>query len=234
MMPHAQHGPYVGRLLTASLALLGLLLGVALLWPSAATAHPGTLDEYGGHFDERTGIYHYHRPKADLVRRKREYLTWITPSTDGELRGDVASIDRPDAIWVQVPYRPAFQDLVPLVARSDRDDRKQLVRVWFRFVSPEASVTLGREYQDWFRKKVTYELDTKLKGKAITVQFHIYPAGRMKGMVLVGEENVNLWLVLNGWSYPVLTDGDNPHVEQFRKAEDNARKSKTGLWERVQ
>ena len=232
-MKRAQHERGGGGPL-AGLAALGLLVLAVLLAPSAVPAHPGSLDEYGGHFDERTGIYHYHRPKADLVRRKREYLTWITQGVDGELRGNVVSIDRPDAVWLQVPYRPAFQDLVPLVSRGDRDDKQQLVRVWFRFVSPEASLTQGKEYQDWFRKKVTYELDSKLTGKEITVQFHIYPARRMKGMVLLGEENVNLWLVLNGWSYPVLTDGDNPYAELFRQAESNARKSKSGLWERVQ
>lgn len=199
-----------------------------------AGAHPGELDQYGGHFDSRTNGYHYHRPKADMARRKREFLTWSESDKSGELRGTVARVTRPDSIWLHIPYRPAYQDMARILTLSNRDDNKQLVQVWLQHVSPENSVNLGKKYNEWFYKKVVYELKSKLKNQKVTAQFKVLAhGGRIKGMVLKGEENVNLWMVLSGWSYYLLTDGKSPHHGQFVKAEARAKAAKAGLWERA-
>ena len=113
---------------------------------------------------------------------------------------------------------------------GNRKNREQLVKVWFLHVSPEASVNRGKAYNEWFRKKVSYELARKLRGKDVTVQFKIVQEGkRLFGMVLQGKENINLWLVLNGWSFYLLSGGDNPFEKNFLEAEDLARTQQTGL-----
>ena len=204
-------------------------------WGAApAAAHPGDLDEFGGHFDERTGGYHYHRPVWDLAKRTKEFLNWTKAGQRGELAATVAKIERPDAIWVKVPYRPAFENVARAVSAQNRDDKETLLQVWFRYVSPERSaLSENREYIAWFRKKVVFELDRKLTGQQVTVQFEIEPSsGRAYGMVLLGEENINVWLVLNGWSYTLLNEEKTPNDKAFADAEQIARREKAGLWGR--
>ena len=226
-----RRGPWAVRIFL--LAVLGGF-AAALTPAGVVLGHGGDLDEYGGHFDERTGGYHYHRPRWDLAKRTREYLNWGETGKGGELIGVVAEVERPDAIWVEIPYRPAFQNLAPHVSKQNRDDEHARVRVWFRFISPERSVGAhGREYAEWFHQKVVYELDRKLRGQQVTVQFEIAPASnRVQGMVLLGEENVNLWLVLNGWSFNPLNLADNPYQSAFEEAEASAKAKRVGLWSR--
>lgn len=216
-------------------AVLALTLAAAGPWGGTAWAHAkGDLDEFGGHFDERTGGYHYHRPVWDLARRTKDYLNWIEVGEVGELQGVVARVDRPDALWVEIPYRPAYQNLAAHVSKQNRDDQKARVKVWFRYISPERSaLAQGREYSQWFKKKVVFELDRKLRGKPVTVQFWIDPASsRVKGMVLVKEENINLWLVLKGWSFYLIAEEENPYEPSFVEAEQVARAGRAGLWGR--
>jgi hypothetical protein len=211
------------------------VLALVTAWATApASAHPGDLDEFGGHFDERTGGYHYHKPVWDLAKRTKEFLNWNRPGLVGELTGVVEKVERPDAIWIKIPYRPAFENLAGTISAQNRDDKGTLVRIWFRYVSPERSaLSQDREYVDWFRKKVVFELDRKLIGKSVTVQFEIEsPSGRPYGMVLLGEENINVWLVLHGWSYSLLAAEKTPYDETFAEAEQIARREKAGLWGR--
>ena len=217
-------------------ARAGGLLWCALVFalPGRVSAHPGALDQYGGHFDERTGHYHYHDPVWDLSKRTKEFLNWTKQGVSGELTGTFEKVDRPDAIWVKIPYRPAFQNLSAAVSTQNRDDKNALVRVWFRYVSPENSALMqDQQYVQWFRKKVVFELDRKLAKQPLTVQFTIDPVTRRPlGMVLLGEENVNVWLVLNGWSFYLLNPDKNPYDKAFAEAEQIARKDKAGLWGR--
>ena len=68
-------------------------------------------------------------------------------------------------------------------------------------------------------------------GKDVVVQFRIVQKGqRVYAMIFMGQENINLWLVLNGWSYYLLNQGENPFETKFVQAEDLARKRKVGLW----
>jgi endonuclease YncB( thermonuclease family) len=223
----------LGRVLAAGILAAGVL--AAGLPASVAWAHPGALDEYGGHFDERTGLYHYHRPSKDIAARKQEFLEWVRFPIHGIVKGVVASVDGSATIWLHMEYRPAYQELIQQVALPNRDDRKMLVRVDLAHVSPQETAARNPRFEDWFRKKVEYELKQKLLDKPVTVNFDVVGGslGRLRGMVFLGEDNVNLWMVLNGWSYYVLTDGDNPYDKLFRNAEDIARRDKAGIWEHI-
>jgi len=221
--------PAPGRALAVAALALSLCAAPALA--PRASAHPGTLDRYGGHFSDKSGEYHYHRPRATMNKRKKEFLTWVERGRTGEIRGKVVKIERPDAVWVRLSYRPAYQDLHRLLSSANRNSKEQSVKVWFLHVSPEASARLGKKYNQWFRKKVSYELGKKLIGKDVVVQFRIVKGGqRVYAMVFMGKENINLWLVLNGWSYYLLNQGENPSEKKFVQAEDLARKNKVGLW----
>lgn len=217
------------------LAALPGVLALLLVAAAPAGAHPGKLDQYGGHFDEKTGIYHYHRPPRNLAVRKAEYLEWVRFPVQGIVKGTVVRIEVPGSIWLHIPYRPAYQELVQQVAPGNRDDRKAELRVDLSHVSPRETGALDPKFAEWFRQKVTHELRQKLLEKDVTVNFTIVGGdeGRLRGMVFEGEENVNLWMVLNGWSYYVLTDQSSDYDKLFRNAEDIARRDKAGIWEHI-
>jgi endonuclease YncB( thermonuclease family) len=148
----------------------------------------------------------------------------------------VASVDGSATIWLRMAYRPAYQELIQSVALANRDDGRMLLRVDLSHVSPEETGARNPRYEGWFRKKVEQELKQKLLGQDVTVHFDIVGGseGRLRGMVFMGPErkdNVNLWMVLNGWSYYVLTDGDSQYDPLFRNAEDIARRDKAGIWQ---
>lgn len=44
--------------------LLSLAIALAVATPGFVMAHPGGLDNYGGHTDKSTGKYHFHKDKA--------------------------------------------------------------------------------------------------------------------------------------------------------------------------
>jgi endonuclease YncB( thermonuclease family) len=216
--------------------LLALLAAVvsSVGTPAPAAAHPGALDEYGGHFDGQ-GFYHYHKPARDMAVRKGEWLEWVRFPLAGTVQGVAETVDESADLWVRVPYRPAYQELVQDVAPANRDDRRQLVRVVFLHVSPRETGARNPRFKEWFRKQVAHELNQKLRDQPVTVNFQVVggQAGLLRGMVFLGEENVNLWLVLNGWSYYVLSDGESPYDARFRQAEDAARRDKSGIWAHV-
>lgn len=221
--------PALGLVAAMVAAIVGLMTLVA--WPAPAWSHPGKLDKYGGHFNEKTDTYHYHRPRGLLSKNKKGFINWAERDRSGEVRGKIVKIERPDAVWLRVTHRPAYQDLSRLLSGGNRSNKDQLVKIWFLHVSPEASVNLGKKYNAWFRKKVKFELGQKLIGKEVVVQFRIVQQGqRMYAMVFLGEENINLWLVLNGWSYHLLNQGENPYEKDFLRAEMLAKKRKVGLW----
>ena len=200
--------------------------------PGEAGAHPGTLDDYGGHFNEKIGAYHYHRPTLDMALRKQDALTWIRHPNQGVLKGTVEKIGRPNALWIRIAYRPVYQELAALITPSNRDDKAQRLRIWLRFVSPEETGHQGKKFSRSFNKRVVYELARKTAGKEVSIQFELLggDTGRMRGQVFMGDENLNLWLVINGWSFYVLSEGKNPFDKLFRQAEDLARRNKAGIW----
>ena len=228
--------PAVGlRRGAGGLAVLALALGLGL-GPGAvpAGAHPAALDEYGGHFSE-DGIYHYHRPSRDMATRKAEWLEWVRYPVRGIIKGRVARIEDASHLWLHIPYRPAYQELVPEVGAANRDDHAVLLRVALAHVSPEETGARDPGFSAWFREKVTHELRQKLLDEQVTVHFRIVggEAGLLRSMVFQGEENVNLWMVLNGWSYYVISDGENPYDKLFRQAEDIAKRDRAGIWAHI-
>lgn len=204
-----------------------------VLFPGVSLGHPGDLDEHGGHFGPKNSGYHYHRPTARTARETPKYLEWKEHGVIGLFRGEVMDIKRPDSVWVHIPYRPAFHQLARNLAAGALKQNEQMIEVWLSHVSPEGSVTGSRKFRRWFEKKVKYELGRKIHGKKVEVQFKIKGKGaRLTGMVFLGKENINLWLVLKGWSYNLLEGGPNPFQKEFTKAENKARKNRSGLWKK--
>lgn len=224
-------------LLTDPLLAVPLLAALLLVFfpPPMAWGHTGPLDEFGGHFDEKTGKYHYHRPGKNRVSRKRAVLSWVKFKKSGVMKGWVEKFERPNALWIRLDYRPAYVDLAPLVSESNRDDKKELLRIWMKYVSPEETGRLSKKFSTAFNRRVLFELTRKAAGKRVSVQFDVLGsgAGRIRGLAFLEEENLNLWIVSSGWSFYVVGDGKNRYDKLFRKAEDHARRKKSGIWRAI-
>lgn len=217
---------------------LALLFAASLLLlfpPPTAWATPGALDEFGGHFDEKTRKYHYHRPRKDRRSRKLSVLSWVNFKKNGVVKGWVEKFERPNALWIRLDYRPAYIDLSSLVSESNRDDKKELLRIWMKHVSPEETGRLSKKFSTAFNRRVLYELRRKASGKRVSVHFNVLSGGarRLRGMAFLEEENLNLWLVSSGWSFYVLADGKNKYDKLFREAENHARRKKSGIWRAI-
>ncbi|MEE8434579.1 MAG: thermonuclease family protein [bacterium] len=219
-------------LLAAPLLVAPLLVFIP---PPMVWAHPGALDEFGGHFDQKTRKYHYHRPGKSRVSRKLAVLSWVNFKKTGVMKGWVEKFERPNALWIRLDYRPAYVDLAPLVSKSNRDDEKELLRVWMTHVSPEETGRLSKKFSTAFNRRVLFELTRKAAGKRVSVHFDVLGSGggRLRGLAFLEAENLNLWLVSSGWSFYVLADGENKYDKLFREAEDHARRKKSGIWRAI-
>ena len=212
------------------ITLFGFVFLLGTLGARSVYAHPKPLDDLGGHFDERSGLNHYHKPRFDQSRLEQS-LSWGSFQKQAVIRGVLARIDQPDAVWIKINYRPAFLDLAQHIPPSHIDQENSLVKVWLQHVSPELSVNEDKRFNAWFKERVVYEIRTRLEGKTVTAHLDLEAASkRPRGVVFFGEESLNLWLVTNGWSYYLLSDPPSPYHEQFVLAEDSARRRKVGLW----
>ena len=69
-----------------------LLLALLLFVPGAVVAHPGDLDEWGGHFDEKTHLYHYHKPRLNIGKEKQQHLLWESFPDRGVVRQTAGAV----------------------------------------------------------------------------------------------------------------------------------------------
>lgn len=82
----------------------------------------------------------------------------------------------------------------------------------------------GQEYGS----KATQALGVKLKGKEIRVEVSgVDKYERLLGTVYIGEENINMWLVRQGWAWQYLQYDDSAELAE---AQVLAKANKLGLW----
>ena len=196
-------------------------------------ASPGGLDVHGGHFDAKTNQYHYHRPIIADLLEKHWHLRWSKKQLNsGEIAGVLAQMRRPNAVWVWIENRGAYQELAARLTPSQRNDKRQWVRIWLQYIAPSQSASLTNPaFAKWLRKQVIYRVSRRLKKQPIRVLFTI-PKGsnRALGMLLHKKQNINLWIVRKGWSFYIAPTPVGVYHQTFVRAENHARKTKQGLW----
>ena len=55
--------------------------------------------------------------------------------------------------------------------------------------------------------------------------------GRTVSIVWLGNRNINLEMVADGWAWAYTQYLDRPHASQYIQAEEQARKERKGLWQ---
>ena len=109
---------------------------------------------------------------------------------------------------------------------------RQEVRVWLKYVSPKLSVSHGKEYNEWFKKKTAFEMQKIFYNRKLRIIYDFSDKlFRLDGMVWSDDTNINIWLVRNGWSFYLLDNELPPEHEEFLNAENYAKEKKVGLWQ---
>ncbi|MBF0286261.1 MAG: thermonuclease family protein [SAR324 cluster bacterium] len=153
---------------------------------------------------------------------------------DNSFEGVVSRITDSESIWVHLEKKRDFIRWTYKLSKSNLDVDRQEVRIWLRYVSPKRSISRGKEYNDWFKKKVAYEMGQHFHNRRVRVTYNLLKkVYRLEGMLWTGDVNVNTWLVRNGWSFYLIEDGDSPFHQDFVAAEQYARQHKLGLWKAV-
>lgn len=148
--------------------------------------------------------------------------------------GVVTRITDSESVWVNVDDKQEFNRWTYKLSKSNLDVARQEVRVWLRYVSPKRSVSRGKKYNDWFKKKVRFELAKNFGKRRVRVSYKLLPrVYRLEGMVWAADVNVNLWLVRKGWSFYLIEKGESPFHQDFVDAEKFAKERQVGLWKPV-
>ena len=147
--------------------------------------------------------------------------------------GVITRISDSESVWVHISSKPLFRKWTYKLSRASLNLERREIKVWLDYVSPARSISKGKKYNAWFKKKVAYEMARAFQNKKVRVDYKIIShAYRMKGVVWSADQAVNLWLVENGWSFYLLPHDskDRRYHNEFISAEQKAKKQKIGLW----
>jgi len=117
-----------------------------------------------------------------------------------------------------------------------KNDHGKTVRVQLAYIdAPDKDYQTGAVQP--FHEESNKTLAKLIKGKEVIIEsFGVDKFDRVKGMVFLDKLNVNLEMVLKGMAevyYPVRANPGKykkDYVDKFLKAEDLAKKEKSGVW----
>ena len=147
------------------------------------------------------------------------------------LEGTLGRVTDSESVWIRIDSRRNFRKWTYKLSKESLNLPRQEVRVWLQYVSPKLSVNHGKEYNEWFKKKVAFEVGKTFYNQHVRAEYNYSEVTyRLKGMIWSGKSNLNLWLVQNGWSFYMLPENPIEEQEDFLSAEKQAQKDQVGLW----
>jgi len=161
-------------------------------------------------------------------RKKSQPLRKVSENI---LEGTFSRVTDSESVWVRIESRKDFRKWTFKLSKKNLNLPRQEVRVWLKYVSPKLSVSYGKEYNDWFRKKSAFEMQKIFFNRKLRINYdYSVKLFRLDGMIWTGDTNVNVWLVKNGWSFYLLENDLPLEHNDFLEAENEAKKNKVGLW----
>ena len=161
-------------------------------------------------------------------RKKKKRLRKVAEKI---LNGTFSRVTDSESIWVRIDSRSDFRKWTFKLSKKNLNLPRQEVRVWLKYVSPKLSVSFGKEYNDWFRKKSAFEMQKIFYNRQLRINYdYSEKLFRLDGMVWTGDTNINVWLVKNGWSFYLLENDTPKEHNDFLDAENEAKKNQVGLW----
>lgn len=161
-------------------------------------------------------------------RKKKQPLREVAEKI---LEGTFSRVTDSESIWVRIENRSDFRKWTFKLSKQNLNLSRQEIRVWLKHVSPKLSVSFGKEYNDWFRKKSAFEMQKIFYNRKLRINYdYSEKLFRLDGMVWTGDTNINVWLVKNGWSFYLLENDTPKEHNDFLDAENEAKKNQVGLW----
>ncbi len=147
------------------------------------------------------------------------------------LIGIFSRVTDSESVWIRIENRSEFRKWTFKLSKQNLNLPRQEVRVWLKFVSPKLSVSHGKEYNEWFRKKAAFEMQKIFYNRQVRINYDFSEKlFRLDGIVRSGDTNINIWLIRNGWSFYLLGNKPPSEHEDMLAAENEAKQRQVGLW----
>ena len=176
--------------------------------------------------------------KTESIRKKlydrmaeRKKSKTLSKVSENMFSGIFSRVTNSESVWIRIDNRSKYRKWTFKLSKKNLNLQRQEVRVWLKYVSPKLSVSHGKEYNEWFLKKSTYELQKMFYNRQVRVVYdYSEKLYRLDGILWSGDTNINIWLIRNGWSFYLLGEEPPPEHQEFLAAENEAREKQVGLW----
>jgi len=177
--------------------------------------------------------------KTESIRQKlfsrmdnRKKSKPLRTGIENILIGIFSRVTDSESVWIRIENRSEFRKWTFKLSKQNLNLPRQEVRVWLKFVSPKLSVSHGKEYNEWFRKKAAFEMQKIFYNRQVRINYDFSEKlFRLDGIIRSGDTNINIWLIRNGWSFYLLGNETPPEHEDMLAAENEAKQRQVGLWE---
>ena len=176
--------------------------------------------------------------KTESIRQKlfsrmdnRKKSKPLRTGIENILIGIFSRVTDSESVWIRIENRSEFRKWTFKLSKQNLNLPRQEVRVWLKFVSPKLSVSHGKEYNEWFRKKAAFEMQKIFYNRQVRINYDFSEKlFRLDGIIRSGDTNINIWLIRNGWSFYLLGNENPPEHEDMLAAENEAKQRQVGLW----
>ena len=177
--------------------------------------------------------------KTESIRQKlfsrmdnRKKSKPLRTGIENILIGIFSRVTDSESVWIRIENRSEFRKWTFKLSKQNLNLPRQEVRVWLKFVSPKLSISHGKEYNEWFRKKAAFEMQKIFYNRQVRINYDFSEKlFRLDGIIRSGDTNINIWLIRNGWSFYLLGNETPPEHEDMLAAENEAKQRQVGLWE---
>ena len=147
------------------------------------------------------------------------------------LIGVFSRVTDSESVWIRIESRSEFRKWTFKLSKQNLNLPRQEVRVWLKYISPKLSISHGKEYNVWFRKKAAFEMQKIFYNRQVRIDYDFSEKlFRLDGLVWTGDTNINVWLIRNGWSFYLLGNESPPEHDDLLAAENEAKQNQVGLW----
>ena len=230
-----------------ALTLLAIFFSAA----AASHAHPGGLDQYGGHFDRKTGEYHYHKgpnagktvPASEAPRPMRGRKKSGTASQEAAAPAATGGFDLssilPYSFKSEGTYQATVTDIidvntlqVTLVPKDDIPQRNERVRL-VGVAVPDEKEILDHARKTLSGKTVWLQLDSQTRDQDNNVLAYVWLGSLPRNFdneKTIRDRMFNAQLLLRGYAQAATVYPNTRYSEQFLKFQTEAREKGRGFW----
>lgn len=203
---------------------------LVLLAFTGAYAHAGKLDEYGGHYDKKTGKYHYHKKTPDSELRKNAVPLAVQPNT----------------VYMARIKRVVDGDTAVIVFMINDGKIYKEERVRFIGVNTPETVHPSKPVE-YYGKEASNFTKENLTDRVVWFQSDVNPRDmyqRLLGYIwteepsekdlddekAIREKMFNAKLLLGGYGQVMTIQPNVRYADIFLKFQREARDNDRGLW----